>query len=132
MTHSDKVILMHKYQFAKDRNTEMADQYLRRALNWHDVTVNEVEGWIADLGSVPQIYYEEYYEQIDVDRWSDKTAIFDKDGNHVTADQFREGDILELIDMPFGKNGCHSTGYAVWGQAAAGNYVWITEYEDED
>ena len=97
-------------------------------------TVPEIRSWISEYeivgDKIPTIYYEEYYEQIDVDRWSDKTSIFDGDGNHVSDDQFREGDILELAEMPFDKDGHHATGYAIWWQSAAGNYCWINEYED--
>lgn len=92
-------------------------------------TITDVETWIKECGGVvPTIYHEAYYEQLDVDRWSDKTDIFDKDGNHVSDDKFREGDILDLAEMPFEKDGRRPTGYAIWHKAAGGNCYWVYEY----
>ncbi len=34
--------------------------------------------------------------------------------------------------MPFDQNGRHATGREVWAQAAAGNWVWLPEFEGDD
>lgn len=35
-------------------------------------------------------------------------------------------------DMPFDRDGKHATGRKIWGQAAAGNWVWLPEFEGDD
>ena len=34
--------------------------------------------------------------------------------------------------IPCDRNGVHATGREVWTQAAAGNWTWVNEYEDDD
>ena len=118
---------------AKERRIAM--KMVENSADRLGVTVDEIEKWISEYETaenpIPAIYYEEYYHQVDVDRWTDEKADFDADGNHVHADQFREGDILELAEMPFDSRGHHASGYAIWGQAAAGNYCWRTEYDED-
>lgn len=129
MLYSDKVILMNMMKDSENRPVvkNAMSVYADRC----GITVNDVKTWINDSYNLPQIYYQDYCDQIDVDEWSDKTSIFDKDGSHVADDQFREGDILDLVEMPFDKDGRHASGYAIWKQSAAGNYCWINEYEED-
>ena len=132
MLYSDRVILMHMLKAADEGRVAMA--LVESSAPRLGATIPEIRSWISEYETaenlIPMIYHEEYYEQLDVDRWADKTAIFDADGNHVHADRFREGDILELAEMPFDKDGRHATGYAVWGKSAGGNWYWRDEYEE--
>ena len=133
LIYSDKVILMHMLKATDEGRVAMT--LIENSAARLGVTVPEIRSWISEYETagnpIPAIYYEEHYHQIDVDQWTDETAIFDGDGNHAHADQFREGDILDLTEMPFDERGHHASGYAIWGQAAAGNYVWINEYDPD-
>lgn len=44
--------------------------------------------------------------------------------------RFSEGDRLMLREMPFDKDGHHSTGFAVFNQTSDGSLIWMNEYED--
>lgn len=94
------------------------------------VSMAGIVAWVSEVEEVPKIYFEEHDDQIDADRWSDKTAIFTADNEYADPTQFKDGDILMLAEMPFDKDGHHATGYAIWQKAAAGNYCWQNEYED--
>lgn len=75
-----------------------------------------------------------YEEEVVINEYGDTDIIIvDENGNEVC--NFKEGDELELLDMPFdhwdGHQFIHATGYAIYSE----QWGWQDEYaypEDED
>lgn len=127
-----KVVLMHMYKDIEN-GRKNAEWYFRETAKRENVTVGQIKNLIDCQfhGNIPQIYCQDYCEQIDVDRWSDKIAVFTPDGEIANRDNFHKGDILEMLDMPFDNFGRHATGYAIWREAYDGVFTWMPEYYEK-
>ncbi len=64
------------------------------------------------------------------------TVIVDEDYNEYSEEDFEDGDILILEDMPYDLwdestwSFIHATGRAIWSSTRYPNGGWVTEYED--
>ena len=63
------------------------------------------------------------------------TVIVDEDYNEYSEDDFEDGDILILEDMPYDlfdsdNQWHHATGRAIWSSTRYPSGGWVVEYED--